>query len=115
MKYSTIATLVAASAPAVLASVSQLDSNFVPPLDNSILNNVESVAQFTNPNVPTLIVDGLKTRDDEPDPNRNVTLQDGYVFVLQCVDAGFREPCIVFGAPPGYCGKCNTSDHDFSF
>lgn len=27
------------------------------------------------------------------------------IFVLQCVDAGFREPCLVFGAPPGECGK----------
>ncbi|KAJ4394855.1 hypothetical protein N0V93_004075 [Gnomoniopsis smithogilvyi] len=25
------------------------------------------------------------------------------IFVLQCVDAGFREPCLVFGAPPGSC------------
>lgn len=27
------------------------------------------------------------------------------IFVLQCTEAGFREPCLVFGAAPGDCGR----------
>ncbi|KAH7393580.1 hypothetical protein BKA64DRAFT_755876 [Cadophora sp. MPI-SDFR-AT-0126] len=79
-----------------------MDPSFVPTLDDSILDK-PSVEKFTDPNVPTLVLDQLDKRQTEPDPDRNATLQDGLVFVLQCVDAGFREPCIAFGAPPGAC------------
>lgn len=43
----------------------------------------------------------LKTSDTA---KRQVVTPDN-IFVLQCVDAGFREPCLVFGAAPGDCGK----------
>ncbi|KAF4337577.1 hypothetical protein FBEOM_8535 [Fusarium beomiforme] len=39
----------------------------------------------------------------EPDPNRNYTLEDGLVFVLQCTTPGFRPECISFGSKPGEC------------
>ncbi|KAK0116445.1 hypothetical protein ONS95_013460 [Cadophora gregata] len=103
MKLSTLIAILSATAPAVLSKVTVMDPNFVPPLDDSILDK-PSVAKFIDPNVPTLVFkDVISHRDDEPDPDRPITLQDGLVFVLQCVLAGFREPCLVFGAPPGKC------------
>lgn len=33
-----------------------------------------------------------------------------YIYVLQCVEQGFHEPCIVFGAPPGSCGMFGTAN-----
>ncbi|KAH7321910.1 hypothetical protein BKA65DRAFT_568817 [Rhexocercosporidium sp. MPI-PUGE-AT-0058] len=102
MKLTTFVTILSASAPGVLSRVTQLDPEFVPTMGESVLQ-LASFEQFANPDVPTLVLDQLEKRHDEPDPDRNVTLQDGLVFVLQCVDAGFREPCTVFGAPPGLC------------
>ncbi|TVY57204.1 hypothetical protein LSUE1_G008761, partial [Lachnellula suecica] len=42
-----------------------------------------------------------KRATPEPDPDRNTTLQDDLVFVVQCTEAGFRGDYLVFGAPPG--------------
>ncbi|KAG5759050.1 hypothetical protein H9Q72_012818 [Fusarium xylarioides] len=56
----------------------------------------------------TLVYAGGKTKRDapkvyEPDPNRDYTLEDGYIFVLQCTTVGFRPECISFGSEPGKC------------
>ena len=104
MKLTTCVVILSATAPGVLSRLTEMDPEFVPTLDDSILD-LPCVAKFTDRNVPTLVLDELEKRQTEPDPDRNVTLQDGLIFVLQCVDAGFREPCITFRAPPGACGK----------
>lgn len=109
MKPSTFFALLSALAPGVLSEFLELEVNFVPTLDISILDQ-PCVGKFMDPKVPTFVYyDELEKRQTEPDPDRNVTLQDDLVFVLQCVNAGFREPCTVFGAPPGACGKSNIS------
>lgn len=41
----------------------------------------------------------------DPSTKRQEVVTPDYIFVLQCVDAGFRDPCLVFGAKPGDCGK----------
>ncbi|KAH6698952.1 hypothetical protein DL95DRAFT_511793 [Leptodontidium sp. 2 PMI_412] len=103
MKPSTFFALLSALAPGVLSEFLELEVNFVPTLDISILDQ-PCVGKFMDPKVPTFVYyDELEKRQTEPDPDRNVTLQDDLVFVLQCVNAGFREPCTVFGAPPGAC------------
>ncbi|KAF5626696.1 uncharacterized protein FTJAE_9553 [Fusarium tjaetaba] len=56
----------------------------------------------------TLVYAGGKTKRDapkvyEPDPDRDYTLEDGYIFVLQCTTVGFRPECISFGSEPGKC------------
>ncbi|KAF4458722.1 hypothetical protein FALBO_14532 [Fusarium albosuccineum] len=56
----------------------------------------------------TLVFSSSESKRDvpkcfEPDPNRNYTLEDNLVFVLQCTTPGFRPECISFGAPPGKC------------
>ena len=111
MKLTTFVVVLSATTPGVLSRLTEMDPNFVPTLDDSILDK-PSVAKFTDPNVITLVLDQLDKRQTEPNPDRNVTLQDGLIFVLQCVNAGFREPCITFGAPPGACGK-SLSLHTF--
>ncbi|CZT49221.1 uncharacterized protein RSE6_10028 [Rhynchosporium secalis] len=104
MKASTVIAILSASAPGVLA-VTRYDDNFVPKLDPSLLNT-PAYARFQDKTVVTLVADHYdnEKRDEEPDPNRPVTLQDGLVFVLQCTQAGFRKPsCVSFGAKPGAC------------
>ncbi|KAJ4415373.1 hypothetical protein N0V82_007368 [Gnomoniopsis sp. IMI 355080] len=39
----------------------------------------------------------------DPSTKRQEVVTPDYIFVLQCVDAGFREPCLVFGSKPGDC------------
>ncbi|KAF5719953.1 hypothetical protein FMUND_4423 [Fusarium mundagurra] len=56
----------------------------------------------------TLVYSGSKTKRDapkvyEPAPDRDYTLEDGYIFVLQCTTPGFRPECISFGSQPGQC------------
>ncbi|KAF9772181.1 hypothetical protein IL306_010128 [Fusarium sp. DS 682] len=77
--------------------------------------NIELVGKVKNSaaKVPfekskTFVWESSKNKRDtptvyEPDPNRNYTLEDGYVFVLQCTTPGFRPECISFGAKPGEC------------
>ncbi|KAG4434176.1 hypothetical protein IFR05_010334 [Cadophora sp. M221] len=103
MKPSTFSALLCVLAPGVLSEFLELDLTFVPTLDSSVLDR-PCADKFADRNVPTYVYyDAFEKRQTEPDPDRNVTLQDGLVFVLQCVNAGFRDPCTVFGAPPGAC------------
>ncbi|KAF4989513.1 hypothetical protein FDECE_14679 [Fusarium decemcellulare] len=67
----------------------------------------------------TLIFSSSESKRDapkrfEPDPNRNYTLEDNLVFVLQCTTVGFRPECISFGAAPGKCVSYFDFDNDDS-
>ncbi|KAJ4307355.1 hypothetical protein N0V84_012790, partial [Fusarium piperis] len=69
---------------------------------------INSAAKEPFEKSPTLVFPSSDSKRDvpqrfEPDPNRNYTLEDNLVFVLQCTTPGFRPECISFGAPPGKC------------
>lgn len=95
---STAIALLAAAAAGVQAANIQLVGK--------VMN---SAAKEGFENSRTLVYAGGKTKRDapkvyEPDPNRDYSLEDGYIFVLQCTTAGFRPECISFGSEPGKCG-----------
>lgn len=98
MKYtSTVFTLLAAAAAGVQAANIQLVGK--------VMN---SAAKEGFENSRTLVYAGGKTKRDapkvyEPDLNRDYSLEDGYIFVLQCSTVGFRPECISFGSEPGKC------------
>ncbi|KAJ5035610.1 uncharacterized protein L3040_008075 [Drepanopeziza brunnea f. sp. 'multigermtubi'] len=104
MKFLTLAASLAALAPGVLATRTQMSNEFVPRLSPSI-ENTPAYDRFVDPTVKTMVLDGLEKRQEEPSPDRNTTLQDGLIFVLQCINPGFRDPCISLGAPPGVCAS----------
>ncbi|KAL2063552.1 hypothetical protein VTL71DRAFT_5357 [Oculimacula yallundae] len=102
---STLTTfLLTISAQTAFSALTTLPPTFTPPLDSSLLTT-PSYAKFSDPLISTLLftTSDVTKRQTEPDPDRKITLQDGLVFVLQCVNAGFREPCVVFGSEPGKC------------
>jgi hypothetical protein len=104
MKSNILATLLPFLPLALtFSSPSTYDSEAIP-LHSSVINSAAYSAFRTHLTL-ALSLNLIIGRDDEPDPDRNTTLQDGLVFVVQCVDAGFRGDCLVFGAPPGDCGK----------
>lgn len=76
---------------------------------DSVKDKPDALAAFRAANVLNLLPDGTVGRrqavpvDGTPDPDRNITTPEN-VFVLQCGTAGFRDTCLVFGAPPGKCG-----------
>lgn len=75
-------------------------------LAGSVINSAAKEG-FENSRTLVYGVSGPKRAVDgafEPDPNRNYTLQDGLIFLLQCTTAGFRPECLSFGSPPGRCG-----------
>ncbi|KAI9046753.1 hypothetical protein LZ554_009491 [Drepanopeziza brunnea f. sp. 'monogermtubi'] len=104
MKFSTLAATLAALAPGALTTRTRMNDDFVPRLGHSI-ENTPAYDRFVDPTVKTYVVDELAKRDEEPSPDRNTTLQDGLIFVLQCNNAGFRDPCISLGSPPGFCAS----------
>lgn len=42
--------------------------------------------------------------ETEEQLRKRIALDGGYVYLLQCTDAGFRGDCLVFGSKPGSCG-----------
>lgn len=107
---SVIAAPVEAEIPSQLLKRAQnLYEDVIP-----VANGVPVVAGdiFNDPAVPNLLPSILLTRQ-EPDPDRPATIPD-YVFVVQCLDAGFRGDCLVFGAPPGTCVSYFSFDGDNS-
>jgi hypothetical protein len=108
MKYQTPALLVAIAAGSSVAAAPSPNKVNIP-LAESVMNSA-AFEVFNNKDVPVLTVKKASKRaggDPEPDPNRPAVTPD-YVFVLQCLEAGFRGDCLVFGAPPGQCGKLFT-------
>ncbi|KAI8941673.1 hypothetical protein NX059_002885 [Plenodomus lindquistii] len=92
----TLATGVMSAA--ILPQINQRDTGIK--LGNKIANSA-AARPFGDIDV-VYPVNNLKRRQTEPDPNRNETTPE-FIFVLQCVDGGFRGDCLVFGAPPGDC------------
>ncbi|CAN8099222.1 unnamed protein product [Discula destructiva] len=92
MKFQIAATLLAAASVNALA-VEMLSTPTDMSLDSSVMNSA-AFAKFQNARVMVKTPAAAK--------RQNVVTPDN-IFVLQCVDPGFREPCLVFGAPPGEC------------
>ncbi|KAF4447324.1 hypothetical protein F53441_9121 [Fusarium austroafricanum] len=94
MKFSisTLAFLVAAAQAANIELVSSVQN---------------SAAKAAFEKSKTLVFASSKKRDVpkvfEPAEDRDYTLQDGLVFVLQCQTPGFRPECVSFGSKPGEC------------
>ncbi|KAL3417483.1 hypothetical protein PVAG01_10493 [Phlyctema vagabunda] len=108
MKYQVPSILVALAAgsgvSALALPVNLLDlSGLKIPIVGSVVNSA-AYEVFSNVNTPVLNLADIvsKRQDAEPSPDRNVTTPEN-VFILQCLDAGFRGDCQVFGAPPGQC------------
>lgn len=92
----TINLLAAASAHAIaLGNTGRAVANSDITIDTSVMNSA-AYDPFLNTKIVT---------PDSVTAKRDDVVTPDYIFVLQCVDAGFREPCLVFGAPPGKCGR----------
>ncbi|KAF5025449.1 hypothetical protein F66182_2472 [Fusarium sp. NRRL 66182] len=94
---STVFTLLVAAATSVQAANIELC--------DSVVN---SAARKPFLDSKTFIYEGSDLKREapivyEPEPNRNYTLQDDLVFVVQCTTPGFRPECVTFGSPPGKC------------
>jgi hypothetical protein len=66
-----------------------------PPVANSVPDSAASC--FKDDKSPNLLYSPTGTSEDKS------VIPDN-VFVVQCLEQGFRGDCMVLGAPPGQCG-----------
>lgn len=96
-----IAFLAAASANALAMGNAARDVEVLTDSEFSLSDDVMNSAAF-QPFQHTKVL--ALTSSSSEEKRQNVVTPDN-IFVLQCTEAGFREPCLVFGAPPGQCGE----------
>lgn len=109
MQSSTLLLLASSAIPVFSAALSETpvkrEVSFLPPLDDAHIP-IEYTNETADAYDAFLATPVVRLGEAASSSKRQEAVIPDFVFVLHCTEQGFRGDCLVFGAPPGTCGKC---------